>query len=204
MSSRLSQAEGRLAKTEAELAVTQDDLAVTKDELAATMDDLAATKDVLAKSITDQAEALTCLAIKDDLTSTKEALMSKTDELEREVAILRAPLYIHACGSHNDFLYGSMTIPYTSLLYSSTNTEGGGLDITTGVFTAPWGGSYTVSWDASAYLEHGENVDIFLQKNGENIEESHNVSRYFGDRFMNEQDGRTMVLYLGMGDTLQL
>merc|ERR1712179_230760 len=204
MSSRLSQAEGRLAKTEAELAVTQDDLAVTKDELAKTEVELVATKDFLAKSITDQAEALTCLAIKDDLTSTKEALMSKTDELEREVAILRAPLYIHACGSHNDFLYGSMTIPYTSLLYSSTNTEGGGLDITTGVFTAPWGGSYTVSWDTLAILDYGEYVNIFLQKNGENIEESRHNSYYESNERVQEQGGRTMVVYLAMGDTLQL
>merc|ERR1719369_901815 len=148
MNERLSVTEAKLAKTEAELAATKDELAFTKD-------DLAATKDALTKAVSDQAEnhAITKdeLAItKDDLAITKEALMFKTDELEREVAILKAP-------------------PYTSLLYSSTNTEGGGLDITTGVFTAPWGGSYTVSWDTSADLGHGEAVSIYLQKNGENI-----------------------------------
>ena len=58
---------------------------------------------------------------------TKEALMFKTDELEREVAILKAPPYIHACGSHYEGLSAiDVTIPYTSLLYSSINTEGGG------------------------------------------------------------------------------
>ena len=117
MNERLSLAEGKLAKTEAELGATKDDLAATKDDLAATKDDLA---DALAKAVIDQAEAHTI---------TMEVLMSKTDELEREVAILKAPPYVHACGSHYDGLYGSyMTIPYTSLLYSSTNTEGGGLD----------------------------------------------------------------------------
>merc|ERR1712218_655488 len=143
MNERLSLAEGKLAKTEADLAVT---------------------KDALAKSITDQ-------ATKEDLAVTKEALMSKTDELEREVAILKAPPYIHACGSHYERLSASyITIPYTFLLYSTTNQEdwgleGGGLDITRGVFTAPFGGSYTVSWDPTVSLDHGEAVDIYLQKN---------------------------------------
>ena len=80
-------------------------LAKTEAELAATKDELTATKDKLA--------------------ATKDDLKERTGELEREVAILRNPPYIHACGSHCDGLSGSyMTIPYTSLLYSSTNTEG--------------------------------------------------------------------------------
>ena len=100
--------------------------------------------------------------------------MSRTDELERGVAKIRAPPYIHASAS-------SGTIPFTSLLYSSNNTEGGGLDITTGVFTAPWGGSYTVYWDTSAVMDSGENVRIFLQKNGENIYNAVHYSFYNGN-----------------------
>ena len=95
---------------------------------------------------------------------------AKTDELEREVAILRAPPYIYSCGSHSGPLPGSTgTIPYTSLLYSSTNTEGGGLDINTGIFTAP-------HWDTSAVIYSGEYIKIILQKNGETIEESEQLS----------------------------
>merc|ERR1719317_816455 len=138
MNERLSLAEGKLAKTEAELAATKDDLAAIKDDLAVTRDEFAVTKD---------------------------ALMSKTDELEREIAILRSPPFLHACGSHNELLGArSGSIPYTSLLYSSTNTEGGGLDISTGLFTAPCGGSYTVSWATNAYLDSGDDVWIYLQK----------------------------------------
>merc|ERR1712055_722439 len=168
----------RLAKTEAELTLTKDELAATKDELAVT-------KDALAKAVIDQTEFY---AITKDLAITKDALMSKTDELEREVAILKAPPYSHACGSHyNGLSDRSGTIPYTSLLYSSTNTEGGGLDITTGVFTAPWGGSYTVSWDTTVYLESVEYAFIFLQKNGNIIDESEHYSRYFGNNNVREQ-----------------
>merc|ERR1712007_331691 len=82
--------------------------------------------------------------------------------------------------------------------------EGGGLDISTGVFTAPWGGSYTVSWDTQAGLDHGKYVDIYLQKNGDDIKESRHFSSYGGDNYVREQGGRTMVLYLAVGDTLQL
>merc|ERR1719153_702057 len=185
----MAQMNERVAKTEAELVLTKDELAATKDELVAT-------KVTLANAVIDLTEAHSI---------TKDNLMFKTDELEREVAILKAPPYFHACGSHKGYLSASSgTIPYTSLLYSSTNTEGGGLDFTTGVFAAPWGGSYTVSWDTSARLDDGEDVSIYLQKNGENIEESQHFSRYYGNYYVYEQGGRTMVLYLAMGDTLQL
>ena len=167
MNERLSLAEGKLAKTEAELAATKDELAATKDELAATRDELAVTK---------------------------EALMSKTDELERKIAILRSPPFLHTCGSHNELLGASSgTIPYTSLLYSSTNTEGGGLDISTGVFTAPCGGSYTVSWATSAKMYHGQ---IFLQKNGENINQSLHYSDYGGNSVVAEQGKGAYAYYV--------
>jgi len=198
MNERLSLAEGKteadlaatkdeLAATKDDLAATKDDLAATKDDLASTRDDLAVTKDALAKAITDHAEALTSLATKDDL------------------AILKASPYIHACGSHFGRLPASSgTIAYNSLLYSSTNQEDGGLDITTGVFTAPCGGSYTVSWDTSVELGHGEEVNILLQRNGDNIRESEHISAYYGNDHVYEQGGRTLVVHLDLGDTLQL
>merc|ERR1719320_1101999 len=175
MNERLSLAEGKLAKTEDELTAAKDDLAKTEDELAISKADNAITK-------------------------------AKTDELEREVAILRYPPYINSCGSHYGVLSGSSgTIPYTSLLYSSTNTEGGGLDISTGIFTAPHGGSYTVYWDATAGLDSGKYVRIILQKNGESIQESEHYSEYGGPSGgVYEQGGRTIIVYLGVGDTLQL
>ena len=188
MSERLSLAEGKLAKTEDELATTKYDLAITNDDFVATKDELAATKDTLAY-------VLTYLATKDDLANTKNALMSRTEELEKEMAFLRDPPFLHACGSHNYHLSGSFqTIPYTSLLYSSTNTEGGGLDIETGVFTAPLGGSYTVYWDTQAYLNSGEYVRIYLQKNGTSIQESYQYSAYGGNDYVNDQGKLLLIL----------
>ena len=164
----MGKAKNCLDTMEEMLVEMNERLSMAEEKLTETEDELAATKAALNKAIICQIE---------DHALTK----SKTEELERKVAILRAPPFIHACGSNSDYLPGSyMTIPYTSLLYSSTNTEGGGLDITTGVFTAPHGGSYTVYWNTQASLDVGEAVGIYLQKNGENIQESHHYSRYSG------------------------
>ena len=104
------------------------------------------------------------------------------------MAILRAPPYIHSCGSNSDGLPSSIgTIPYTSLLYSSTNTEGGGLDISSGIFTSTHPGSYTVTWGLAAYEDTWEYVKIYLQHNGTNIEESLHQSSYHGSNYIYEQ-----------------
>ena len=154
----------RLSLTEGKLAKAEVDLAATKDGLIVALNDLAITK-------------------------------AKSDELEREMENLRAAPYINVCGSHYDQLSTSSgTIPYTSLLYSSTNAAGGGLDITTGVFTAPHPGTYTVYWDTSAHLVSAQDVQIFLQKNGENIQESHHVSVYTGDAGLFDQGKLSLIL----------
>merc|ERR1719320_2287704 len=81
----------RLDYTEAELAAStvktnvferrvNECLSMTHGKLAETEVELAATKD--------------------DLALTK----AKTDDLEREVSILRAPPFIHACGSNTNLL----------------------------------------------------------------------------------------------------
>merc|ERR1712183_740851 len=90
--------------------------------------------------------------------------------------------HMHACGAHYYSLFiSSAIIPYSTLLYSSTNTEGGGPDITSGVFTSSWPGSYTVTWGLHASDTAGDlNVIIFLQYNGHNIDESRHESVYTG------------------------
>ena len=91
MKEMMAEMNERLAKTEAELVLTKDELTAAKDELDVTKDDLAVTKVTLANAVIDLTEAHSI---------TKEALMSKTDDLDREVGILKKPPYIHACGSH--------------------------------------------------------------------------------------------------------
>ena len=61
--------------------------------------------------------------------------------------------------------------------YHSTNTEGGGLDHGSGVFTAPHPGTYTVWWSLSAENDSNENeVGVVLRKNGADIAETFHQS----------------------------
>ena len=116
-------------------------------------------------------------AVKDEQLATKEELVTTKDQLkmlEKEVTILRDPPHLHMCGSYNGGLsnYNSSTITFSKLLYSATNTEGGGLDITSGVFTAPWGGSYTVTWSINSVTYGSHTNFIYLYKNSNKVQES--------------------------------
>ena len=87
-------------------------------------------------------------------------------------------------------------ITYNTLLYSATNTEGGGLDISTGVFTAPHGGSYTVYWDTSAWMndDHTVNViEIDLQKKEEAILETAHYSSNGGNDRASDQGNKLLL-----------
>ena len=182
MKEMMAEMNERLDRTEAELAIT-------KGALMSNIEELEMKTEMMAEMEMRMNECL--VRTEAELVSSKAdhaITKAKTDELEREVVILKAPPFIHACGSHYESLSASSgTIPYTSLLYSSTNLEDGGLDINTGVFTAPWGGSYTVSWYTAAVMDPGKYVDIYLQKNGENILESHHHSYYGGNEHVTEQ-----------------
>jgi len=215
---KMTKEELTATKEELKLTATKEELTATKEELTATKEELTATKKEL--KLTATKEELTAIkeeltATKEELTATKEELsatrddlISKDHELERDVSISRNPPFIHSCGYQYSSHITHQTIPYSSLLYSSTNTEGGGLDIATGVFTSPLAGSYTVTWSLMAGDDHGnqENlVVIYLRQNGQNIKESRHVSGYSGPGVVvYEQGGRTLVLHLDMGDTLDL
>ena len=114
-------------------------------------------------------------------------LAKKDTELESEITRIRNPPYMHACGFKRNTIIKSATIPYSTLLYSSTNTEGGGLDIDTGLFTSPHPGSYTVTWGLSANEDTGEYVTIFLQHNGSDLDESYHHSSYEGSGLIRQE-----------------
>merc|ERR1711936_621154 len=66
-------------------------------------------------------------------------------KLAREVSFLRNPPYTYfsAYQSYTS-RSGSHTIEYDNLIHSSTNVEGS-MDVSTGIFTSGWAGTYTVS-----------------------------------------------------------
>ena len=142
---------------------------------------------------------------REELSETKRIFESNERHLESFV-ILRDPPYTIACGWKDGLSTTSQPISYTTLLYSSSNVEGAGLDISTGVFTAGHPGSYTITWSlwASDY-QSDDYTDLFLRKNGDIITESQHRTICSGNGgHINDMGGRTLILHLDRGNTLNL
>merc|ERR1711936_378183 len=128
-------------------------------------------------------------------------------KLEREVSFLKEPPFSFFCGYKRDTSISSATITYDSLLYSYTSTpDTASLDIVTGIFTSGWGGTYTVTWSLGAWNGAGDHaVGVYLRKNGDTITESLHESSYRGPSGgVTDQGGRTLLVRLERGDTLDL
>merc|ERR1711971_120441 len=88
----------------------------------------------------------------------EEALGSKEElELEEEITVLRETVdqirnepYAFQCASSNISHESDTTITYDNLLYSSMFNVEGGFDITTGIFTAGYSGTWRIT--ASAFM----------------------------------------------------
>ena len=74
------------------------------------------------------------------------------------------------------------------------------------MFTAGHPGSYTATWSLTTENKSGDDwIVVFLRKNGEKITESEIKSHYTGaSGLVLEQGGRTLVLHLERGDTMDL
>jgi len=204
----------RLTITEQKLQKSQEDFKKAEDELKKTQNELKDLKEeVSSNDIQELREKIQiaeddCSASKDNIAAVNHELKMKGDYLEKEINSIRNQPFFHTCGSHNDWFqdnYGKI-INYTSLDYTSTNTEGGGLDISTGLFTSPHPGSYLVTWSLNSNNEAGDiDVYIMLRKNYQEIRESFHSSWYTGPSGLSrDQGGRTLVLHLDEGDILDL
>ena len=125
------------------------------------------------------------MMVKKELTRTQVELWelkARDQELEQEVFILKNQPFLNVCGSNYLGQYiQNQVIPFTNILSSSTNTQGGGLDMETGIFIAPVPGSYMVTWSLMAIDNDGDKVvALWLRKNEENIDDSFHVSYHVG------------------------
>jgi hypothetical protein len=197
----------RLVSTEEKLMNTHNDCVRNQDEQKKTQEELKKTQEVVLELQTRNiqleeririAEDDQC-ATKDDLTATKNALNTKDQELEMDVSFLKNPPFFHACGARHGWLshITSQTISYSSLLYSSTNTEGGDLNIASGVFTCPYPGSYSVTWSLMAkdHSDDKTSTVIYLRQNGQDIEESVYYSHYTGSTGYVQDLGKYNYIY---------
>ena len=100
----------------------------------------------------------------------------------------------------------SQRIIYTKLMYSSTNIAGAELVPSNGTFISAYPGSYTVTWSLQTDVGDVEKgVELYLRKNKEKVPYSIYLTSYTGGRgVVWDQGGRTLVLHLDRGDTLDL
>ena len=195
LNERVLLTEEKMTKTETILASTKNELDKALIELATTKSDLnialekLASKEEIATALSNMTIALNDLAnttredlerLNKDLLSYHSEQITKVNELNQKISFLKDPPFFHTCGYQGSTYINSKTISYSTLLYSSTNTEVGGLDIETGVFTSPHPGSYTASWSLQAHDYAGDSVDIYLYRNSERVEESRLYSDYSG------------------------
>jgi len=122
--------------------------------------------------------------------------------------IIDAP-YLFVCGAQDEFEYtaGWKVMPFDKLMINFTNIlNSGGLEIDSGIFTAPISAIYSVSYGMTHWAYSGEaRVDMYLRKNGVNIYETKEMSQYTGSSgYVDQGFGREMPIYLEAGETLDL
>merc|ERR1711915_37410 len=122
-------------------------------------------------------------------------------ELKLKVEDVRNPPFYHMCSYRDVYSTSDHLIPFDKIIYlSSYRCDDADIDLNTGTFTAGWPGTYTVTWDFSAWNEKG--LNIHLRKNGIKVEESYHHSYSHDDD--SDQGGRTLLFHLDSGDTLSL
>jgi len=140
-----------------------------------------------------------------DVITTEKATVENTATIN----ILRNPPESFTCGYKSIWPATLANITYDSMFYERSNQPSGGLDIGTGVFTAPYPGTYTVSWSLSSTNDPGNLAYLYLYKNGHYLPESMHYSSLNsfvdnGHSHRGEQGGRTMIMHLDLGETVTL
>merc|ERR1712083_598221 len=143
----------------------------------------------------------------DDLKEMIESLNARVSVAEEELTRLRDMPYMHTCGWRGKTFVVEEAVWYENIFYDSTNMESGGLDWESGVFTAGHPGTYTISWSLMMEGDMGDKaLHVVLRKNGIGIDDTFHESYYNPSvpGSMYDQGGRTVLVGLEMGDTLDI
>jgi len=161
----------------------------------------------VSKNITDVRTDIT--DVRTDITGVRTDITGvRTDITGVKTDITALKGYINTCAYHDGTRIKSKTITYDKLLLSSSNLGqlGEGLNIKTGLFTAPATGDYMVTYSLWTGLDNGDSrVYIFIMKKGVKIGESQHQSAYSGSSgFVIDQGGRSIIIHLAKGETTSL
>merc|ERR1719347_1616218 len=123
------------------------------------------------------------------------------------LTVLRDPPESFSCVYKDEWPAIVAPITYDSIFYERSNQPTGGLDIRSGVFTAPYPGTYTVSWTLRCSNIKGQYAELQLYKNDDRVYETQHYSSLDSASHgndLNDQGGVTLIMHLDMGEELSL
>ena len=105
---------------------------------------------------------------------------------------MKNPPYYHICVYQNVATVVDKNVYFDSELYfDCNNCDDANFNLTSGVYTNGWPGTYTVTWDLTAQDSYGDRFkSIYLKKNGVKIEESRHYSQYSAYTGFVEEQGK--------------
>merc|ERR1711915_153615 len=143
----------------------------------------------------------------DELKDTVDVMKSENAELVEDISFLKNAPFYHLC-VYQDFTNAEWdVIKFDKELYMECNLcDEANFNLNTGVYNNGWPGTYTVSWNSWVEAFHGNSPTIiYLRKNGKIIDEARQYSYLNNDNgWLGEQGGRTMLIRMDAGDTLDL
>ena len=145
----------RMTKMEADMEYKDQRIVAlenSRQEMMSAMD----SKDFTISALTDALEE-------------KDVAMSK---LEKVKGLTSESSYFYECGWREEWSVDNENVTYEKLLYSSNSGVDGGLNITTGVFTAGTSGTWTISYSTTSVQYSGDIIQAFLYLNGQQVVES--------------------------------
>ena len=119
---------------------------------------------------------------------------------------MRNPPFAFQCGWQGGLVTAENSIiTFERLSFSSLFGVAGGLDITTGVFTAGYNGVWTITYSTHSEQAGGDANSVYLFLNDNKIEESvHYTYNSGGPGYFQTLGSRTLHIRLETGDVVTL
>ena len=228
---RMTRMEAEMVAKDKRIAVLEYTMR-TKNQRVAVLEDAMEIRDTQMLELEDAFETLEKSVItKEVFTDAIETRDTQMCELEEEMKSLtgritvteetdvllrgmvdqvRNPPYAFQCAYQDYWTADDSVITYDRLTYDeisggSIYNVTGGLDITTGVFTAGFSGVWTISYTMTSFQYSGEYNVAWLYVNGEQIVESKHYTGYYGSEGRVDSLGsRSLYMRLEAGDTISL
>merc|ERR1711970_1658114 len=126
---------------------------------------------------------------------------------QASINTIRDPPVFFQCAYTLHFTKDSSPIQYEKMFYSRTNqwTETGGINLSSGLWTSPYDGTYTITYSLqNGHSYGGRDIILHLRKNGQEIPETHHFSEFQEGSvktnwLITEQGGRTIVSHFNTG-----